>query len=62
MKLEDKEYEAWKAWAAKEIERMKQLQGSAYTGMESEEASEEGGAVELAEGVGAKGAIESRAV
>ena len=62
MKLEDKEYEAWKAWAAKEIERMKQLQGSAYTGMENEEASEEAGVAEVAEGAGAKGALEARAL
>ncbi|KAK5127541.1 hypothetical protein LTR85_006881 [Meristemomyces frigidus] len=37
MKLEDQQYEAWKAWAAKEITALKQLQGSAYTGNENEE-------------------------
>ena len=60
--LQGDKYEAWKAWAAKEIERMKQLQGSAYTGMENEEASEEGTAAEVTEGAGAKGALEARAV
>lgn len=39
MKLEDQQYEAWKTWAAAQIAAMKQLQGSAYTGMENEDAA-----------------------
>lgn len=38
MQLEDKAYEDWKAWAEKEIVAAKQLQGSAYTGTENENA------------------------
>lgn len=41
MKLEDQQYDAWKVWATKEIAALKQLQGSAYTGTEDEEASGE---------------------
>lgn len=36
MKLEDREYENWKKWAEKEIEALRQLSGSAYTGGEAE--------------------------
>lgn len=36
--LEDRQIENWKAWAKKEIQTQKQLQGSAYTGTENEEA------------------------
>lgn len=38
MQLEDKAYEDWKAWAEKEIVAAKQLQGSAYSGTETENA------------------------
>lgn len=38
MKLEDHAYEDWKRWAEKEIQALKQLQGSAYTGTENEAA------------------------
>lgn len=41
MKLEDKAYEDWKEWAIKEIASLKQLQGSAYTGTESEDSEAE---------------------
>ncbi|KAK5116727.1 hypothetical protein LTR62_007401 [Meristemomyces frigidus] len=40
MQLEDKQYENWRAWAVKEIAALKQLQGSAYTGMEVEAAGD----------------------
>lgn len=38
MQLEDKAYEDWKQWAEKEIVAFKQLQGSAYSGTENENA------------------------
>ena len=38
MKLEDQAYENWRQWAEKEIAAQKQLQGSAYTGTENEDA------------------------
>lgn len=39
MKLEDRAYENWRTWAEKEIVALKQLQGSAYTGTENEDAA-----------------------
>ena len=41
MRLEDGAYEHWRAWAKREIEAQRQLQGSAYTGTENEEAEAE---------------------
>jgi len=38
MQLEDKEYEGWRKWADKEIMALQHLNGSAYTGTETEEA------------------------
>lgn len=37
MTLEDQQFEKWKVWAKGEAEKLKQLQGSAYTGQGSEE-------------------------
>ena len=40
MELEDKEYERWKEWAAKEVETMEQRSAAMYTGLvDSEEAA-----------------------
>jgi small subunit ribosomal protein S23 len=39
MKLEDKQYEHWKAWAKKEAEALAQLQAASYTGVEVEGAA-----------------------
>ena len=41
MKLEDLAYEDWRKWAEKEIAALRQLQGSAYTGTEVEDAAAE---------------------
>jgi small subunit ribosomal protein S23 len=41
MQLEDRAYEHWKEWAIKEAAALKQLQGSAYSGVGTEEAEEE---------------------
>lgn len=38
MQLEDAEYERWKVWAKEEVEYARQVQQSAYTGMEAEDA------------------------
>lgn len=38
MMLEDKAYEDWKRWAEKETDAVRQLQSSAYSAAESEEA------------------------
>ena len=40
MKLENAAYDDWKEWAKKEILAQQQLQGSAYTGTEAEDAPE----------------------
>jgi small subunit ribosomal protein S23 len=48
MKLEDQQYESWRKWAEKEIEAAKQLQGSAYTGQETEGVEESQGLIEEA--------------
>lgn len=53
MKLEDQQYEAWRSWAQKEILALKQLQGSAYTGVEVEEGSTAGGGGEEGAELGA---------
>lgn len=37
MGLEDKQFEDWKAWAIKEVERERQIAGSAYSGNIDEE-------------------------
>jgi hypothetical protein len=37
MQLEDQAYRDWKAWAIKETQALKQLQGAAYTGAANEE-------------------------
>ncbi|KAK5171103.1 mitochondrial ribosomal small subunit component [Saxophila tyrrhenica] len=41
MQLEDKAYEDWKEWAIRETAALKQIQGSAYTGVGTEEAEDE---------------------
>ena len=45
MGLEDKAYRGWKDWAMQESERLRQVQGAAYTGTDAEEGvdSEENG-------------------
>ncbi|KAK5694956.1 mitochondrial ribosomal small subunit component [Elasticomyces elasticus] len=46
MKLEDVQYENWREWAGKQIEALRQLQGSAYTGNETETSESAGEARE----------------
>lgn len=41
MQLEDKAYENWREWAAKQIAKAKQLANSTYTGDESDEMGDE---------------------
>ena len=49
MKLEDKAYEDWKAWAIKETAALKLLSNSAYSGNEEEEnvVNEEEGSADM---------------
>ena len=39
MELEDQKYEEWREWALKEITALKQMQGSAYTGIDNADAT-----------------------
>ena len=52
MKLEDRQYEGWKAWAIGEVRALRQLQGSAYTGQEAEDGGEGQGRDATGSGVG----------
>lgn len=51
MRLEDKSFEGWKAWATKEVMVQKQLAGAAYTGTELDEGDAAAAAAEAVEDV-----------